>query len=221
MARPVNADAGATRARIQASAVQLFAERGAGHTSIREIAKQAGVSLAMVHHYFGTKDSLYRSCVESMYVELAELRQALTATLKPGNDLEQLFDQTLRACWRFACEHRPALRLVMRQVMDAGEVPEERRQAFLLPFLDIAGALFSVEGEAQVRARVALQSIVFLIVRYALSTPEELAQILGQANPDKTTMTQIEDHLVQLSLALLPLPEPNKGPQNHARRAPR
>jgi len=70
MSRPVNADADATRQRMLEAAVQLFAERGLGSTSIRDVAGAAGVSLAMVHHYFGSKDDLYDACIDATYAEL-------------------------------------------------------------------------------------------------------------------------------------------------------
>ena len=72
MGRPIQANAAATRDRIRASAVQLFAVQGEAATSTREIARGAGVSLAMVNHYFGSKAGLYTACVDAMYEELAE-----------------------------------------------------------------------------------------------------------------------------------------------------
>ena len=206
MARPVNANAAATRARIRASAVELFAARGLGQTSIRQIAKQADVSLAMVHHYFGSKDDLYRACVDAMYEALEALRGELLAAIAEGGSVAELLDRALRACWIFARNHRPALRLVMRQVIDTGEVPAERRDSFLVPFLDQAGALFGSTGDTDpARVRMALQSIVFLIVRYALSTETELAEIVGQDEPDDTTLGIVEDQLVDLAMSLLPI----------------
>ncbi|MFE9890513.1 TetR family transcriptional regulator [Streptomyces scopuliridis] len=41
-----------------------FAERGYDKTSIRGIAKAAGVDPALVHHYFGTKDEVFAAAIE-------------------------------------------------------------------------------------------------------------------------------------------------------------
>lgn len=67
MSRPIHADSGATRRRILESAVTRFSGHGLDGASIREIARDADVSLAMVHHYFGSKDELYRTCIDAMY----------------------------------------------------------------------------------------------------------------------------------------------------------
>ena len=79
MSRPIHADAEATRGRILTAARKLFSERGIGSTSMRMIAKEAGVSAAMVHHYFGSKVDLYQASVEGMYQELRELQAELRA----------------------------------------------------------------------------------------------------------------------------------------------
>jgi len=49
---------------ILAAARALFAERGFAGTSIRGVAAAAGVDPALVHHYYGTKEGLFRAALE-------------------------------------------------------------------------------------------------------------------------------------------------------------
>ncbi|MER6145103.1 TetR family transcriptional regulator [Streptomyces sparsogenes] len=58
------ADTPGARDRILAAARNEFAERGYDKTSIRGIAKAAGVDPALVHHYFGTKEQVFGAAVE-------------------------------------------------------------------------------------------------------------------------------------------------------------
>ena len=58
--RPGNHD---TRQDILAAARHSFAERGYDSATIRQIATSAGVDPALVHHYFGTKEELFRATV--------------------------------------------------------------------------------------------------------------------------------------------------------------
>jgi AcrR family transcriptional regulator len=60
--RPGNQD---TRKAILAAARQTFAERGYDQASIRQIATNAGVDPALVHHYFGAKDQLFLAAMEA------------------------------------------------------------------------------------------------------------------------------------------------------------
>jgi AcrR family transcriptional regulator len=52
-----------TRERILDNARNLFARNGIDKTSIRAIAKDAGVDPALVHHYFGTKTQLFAAAI--------------------------------------------------------------------------------------------------------------------------------------------------------------
>jgi AcrR family transcriptional regulator len=49
-----------TEARILAAAARLFVERGYERTTIREIARAAGVDGGLVMHYFGSKQELFQ-----------------------------------------------------------------------------------------------------------------------------------------------------------------
>ncbi|SCE91015.1 DNA-binding transcriptional regulator, AcrR family [Micromonospora viridifaciens] len=77
--RPGNPD---TRAAILAAARAAFAERGFDAASIRAIATAAGVDPALVHHYFGSKEELFRATV-AIPIDPAEL---LPAVLSAGPD---------------------------------------------------------------------------------------------------------------------------------------
>lgn len=65
---------GETGERIRAAALTLFAERGVAATSLREVARSAGVAPGLVGHYFGSKDGL-QEAVDDYVVEL--FREAL------------------------------------------------------------------------------------------------------------------------------------------------
>ncbi|MFF1561411.1 TetR family transcriptional regulator [Streptomyces sp. NPDC058279] len=53
-----------TQERIRVAARAEFAARGYDKTSVRGIAKAAGVDPALVHHYFGSKDDLFAAAIE-------------------------------------------------------------------------------------------------------------------------------------------------------------
>jgi AcrR family transcriptional regulator len=200
MARPVNANADLTRARILGTAGTLFSERGLGQTSIRKIAKDAGVSLGMVHHYFGSKEALYTECIDAMYQELTHLQATLISTASNHTTSQtDLMAEIVGTCFRFARSHQTAVRLVMRQVIETGEIPEERRTAFLLPFLELGSTMFSGPN-----TRLALQSVVFLIVRFSLSNVAELQALVGVDNrTEAQLLNDVESHLIHCAQVLL------------------
>lgn len=52
-----------TRDSILRAAVELFAERGYDGTTLRSITDKAGVDVAMVSHFFGSKQGLFNEAV--------------------------------------------------------------------------------------------------------------------------------------------------------------
>lgn len=63
------------RARIRDAAIHLFAERGIEGTTIRDIAKVAGVSGGLVRHHFGSKDELRAACDSYVLGQLMRLKE--------------------------------------------------------------------------------------------------------------------------------------------------
>jgi AcrR family transcriptional regulator len=75
--RPGNAD---TRAEIIAAALHLFSTDGYDRVSLRQIAREAGVDPALIHHYFENKAELFTLAVIAVPVEdAAEAVQRILA----------------------------------------------------------------------------------------------------------------------------------------------
>src|SRR5215212_10680191 len=51
---------------------ELFAERGFAKASMDELARRAGVTKPVIYELFGSKDGLFRACLEGLAMRLAE-----------------------------------------------------------------------------------------------------------------------------------------------------
>ena len=204
MARPVNADATATRARILAAARDRFGADGPAAVSVRDVASHAGVSLATVHHYFGTKHGLYEASIEAMYEELLRRADELSTPMASGDNPQETVRLMVRSAFSFAREHRGAIRLILRTVIDRGEMTEPLRERYQLPSLRRGAVLLSAfTGAPEMEMRLALQSMIHVILRYALSTDRELESLTGVEGPD--SIVRLEDHLESAACSLLGL----------------
>ena len=205
MARPVAADADATRQRILNSAAHLFATKGTGSTSMREIARAAKVSQSTVHHYFGSKEGLYQSCIEAMYSALKNLQAQLIDDVGELDDIDEVIAVIIQASYRFAKTHRDAVRLMTRDVLNHGESQHPLRADSLHAFLDYGGALladFSALSPGDLR--FALYTFTFNIVRLSLVEPPEIVRVLGLERDDEAAADlAIEAHLIQQARRLL------------------
>lgn len=203
MSRPVHADAEATRQKILDAACSLFSKAGHGSTSMRDIARDAGVSQATVHHYFGNKDALYRACADAMYGEVQELQGELLPALTSGGTFDEVLELVVRRAFRFTCSRRPAIRMVMRDVIDSGSLDPEWRGKLLLPFLDGASLLLAPMANVPAASlRLILHSFQYIVIRYALADPAELAVVCGLTDQIEA-VAAIEDHLVALARRML------------------
>jgi AcrR family transcriptional regulator len=200
MARPKRADAEETRKRVLQSALAMFAEHGFDGVSIRKIAGGAGVTLATVHHYFGSKDDLYQACIETMYAQMVELQPRLIEAVSAGGE-EGAIDRIVRQAFRFARDHQVQMRLLMRQVMGAGELDPDRRERLQVPFLDrVSEIVGGLSGRPAGEVRLSLQTITFVIARYAISSERELELFTGRTGD--AGAAAIEDHLVRVANAM-------------------
>lgn len=203
MARPVAADAEATKARILAAATALIAARGIDGTTVRDVAAHASVSLATVLHYFTSKDGLHAAVVAAMDGELLHLRDALIAGLRPGLAADAILDDVVRRAWDFARAHRVAHRIVLRTVLDGGGMPKARIDSLMIPSLDDASAILAAVFDVDpLRARLTVQSIVQLSARYAVASDDELCAVTASDDVD-TANARIADHLTDLARGLL------------------
>jgi AcrR family transcriptional regulator len=225
MGRPVAADAEATRARILAAATDMFSAAAARDVSIRQIGAAAGVTLATVHHHFGTKDQLYQACVEAMYGELEALRGELEPLVAKATEPSERLSEVVRTCFVFARRHRGAIRFLLRTVVDTGAMDRGRLDRVHLPFLEQSSALLAAIFEVpQLEARFLAQSLMHLVVRYAITEDSELIKVAGQAPSDKGALKRAEAevaaHLAVLTARMLGVPEPASKKQELSGGAP-
>ncbi len=203
MSRPVGADATQTRAKVRQAATRLFAERGVGATSVRAIAQASGVTSATVHHYFGSKDALHRAVVDRMYLDLEDLRGEISEALNEAEGgVDAVLEDAVRRLFRFAVKHDAIVRMLLRRAVETGEIDPDRRRDLHLPLLDeLAELLPPASAAAPGRMRLAIQSLMHLVVRYALTTPHELG-LVAQTDPGDSRQA-VEDHLVDTARRLL------------------
>lgn len=68
-------DGEATRRRILETAVRLFADLGYANTTSKIICKEAGVNIAAVNYYFGSREDLYRAVLDDVHEHIVNLEE--------------------------------------------------------------------------------------------------------------------------------------------------
>jgi AcrR family transcriptional regulator len=100
-----------TRAQILESARRMVAAGGCSGTSMRAIARDAGVDNALVVHYFGSREGLLREVLEAEAAETPDFR-ALVARHGVDDLAEPLLREILSVLGK-GCGERPSLLAVL------------------------------------------------------------------------------------------------------------
>lgn len=79
--------------KILHTAERFFAEKGFDGTSIRDIAKEANVNIAMISYYFGSKEKMLEALILSRMSDLKiQLLNLLNENLPPLEKIDKLVD---------------------------------------------------------------------------------------------------------------------------------
>lgn len=172
-----------TRELILASARALFAENGFEGTSLREIARDAGVDPGMVHHYFAGKEDLFTSCVELP----ANPDQVLAAvSILAPEDRGPAILRTLLVLWDSPAQ--PALLAMLRGAVGSKAQAALLREVLFRRILARAMAGLEDDGDG-VRLRgslLASQVMGLMMARYLLrleplasASHDEIVAVMG------------------------------------------
>ena len=110
------------------AAEKLFADNGFSGTSVRDIAEAAGVNLAMISYYFGSKEKLMEAMFSYrghfMRLKLESILQ--NSNMTPLQKVEKLIDEYIDRIFNKQCFHKVMLR---EQMVDStGPIAEQITQ---------------------------------------------------------------------------------------------
>ncbi|WP_217235045.1 TetR family transcriptional regulator [Streptomyces sp. AC555_RSS877] len=163
--RPRRTEAAGTRDRILTVAREEFSERGYEKTSVRGIAKAAGVDSALVHHYFGTKEQVFEAAIEVALAPVLTARDAVfDGTLDAvGERLTRVFF----GLWEAPVTRIPLLAIVRSAVNNDTAATVFRRLVSTQLVSRIAGEVGA--PDAELRAELAAAQLVGIaMLRYVI-----------------------------------------------------
>jgi AcrR family transcriptional regulator len=76
--------------RIEDAAVRVFTRLGYHGTSVRDIAKEAGVSIGNIYNYYKSKEEIYLSVIQRYELHMEKLRRKSLGSMKDYFDANEL-----------------------------------------------------------------------------------------------------------------------------------
>ncbi|MFO0645693.1 MAG: TetR/AcrR family transcriptional regulator [Polyangiales bacterium] len=155
-------DADATRARVLEAAEVLFARKGFDGTRLREVAEDAKVTVPLVCHHFGDKDSLYAAVIERGIEHFASfgwdvLRRSHTVAEQLAGFITGLID---------LAAHSPNMTAILhREMADGGERARPLAERMLQPLKNAATeTLRAAQVRGEVREGLDVEMVVLHVV---------------------------------------------------------
>jgi AcrR family transcriptional regulator len=179
-------DSGTREAILQAARAQ-FAAHGYDGATIRAIGAAAGVDPALVHHFYGSKESLFAAAMQLPFIP-SEVIGAALARREPADSLGTHLVRSALAVWESA-EVRGAFQAMLRSALTSEQAAATLREfiaaAILRPVSSVAGGTDHERTPFRV-SLVASQMLGLALGRYVLrfgpvaeASPDELAVALG------------------------------------------
>lgn len=165
-------DAAATRLALVQAARHRFAFDGYRATTVRDIAADAGVNVALINRYFGSKEGLFRACLDRATPE----QEAAPS----GSDLERVLGGLIRHIIRSPTDE-DSMQLLLLLRGSGDEAVDRIRRETLRGYAErLAGAARVGSSSAEdddllVRAEIALSVVLGMTMLRTSTKVEPLA----------------------------------------------
>lgn len=175
--RPPRTESADTRDRILTAARDEFSERGYEKTSVRGIAKSAGVDSALVHHYFGTKEQVFEAAITLSFGPALQAPKAIEEG--PLDGVGERLARFFFGIWENPATRAPLLAIVRSALTNDTAAAVFRRIIATQVLRRIAVRLEL--PDAELRAELAAAQLVgTAILRYVLKV-----EPLASADPEQ------------------------------------
>lgn len=145
--RRTKEDAEKTRVAILTAAEHLFLERGVAHTSLEQIAREAGVTRGAVYWHFQNKAHLFHEMLNQVRLPLEPLAEQLSA-IDGMASLQLLRDLCVEAMANLVLDEkrRRILTVLLRRCEFTEDLreAEERHEAFINQFIALCEQQFAL-----------------------------------------------------------------------------
>ncbi|AIJ15152.1 TetR family transcriptional regulator [Streptomyces violaceoruber] len=175
--RPPGTESGDTRDRILTTAREEFSERGYEKTSVRGIAKAAGVDPALVHHYFGTKEQVFEAAIEVAFAPALRAPDAIGDA--PLDEVGERLTRFILGLWENPASRTPLLAIVRSAVNNETAATVFRRLIATQVLRRVAAQLHLPDAELRVELAAA-QLVGCAMLRYVIKV-----EPLASADPEQ------------------------------------
>ncbi|MGZ0150607.1 TetR/AcrR family transcriptional regulator [Kribbella sp. WER1] len=151
-----------TRGEILDAAREAFADKGFAATSMRSVARRAGVDAALVHHYFDSKGELF---IEALALPVDPRQIAARIVDGPDDEIGRRIATAFLGVWE-SPDGQQRMKALFRSVLSSDEAARMMREGITQMIIEPVSAMLAVPDARLRVGLVATQLVGTAVVRY-------------------------------------------------------
>ena len=185
--RPSASEKGDRRRALLDSALELFAGKGFANVELREIAANAGVTVGLIRHYFGSKDDLIDEATDHVVTRLQSVFERMLSDVEAKN-AEEFIEILNQRAYDIILPEYDLLMFLKHMVI---ELPEKSIPVFQTYYQMLQAELAGLEKTSTINPQINKSSMTFLLMFIQLGPvllSKQIEAILGKSVRDPETV---------------------------------
>ncbi len=201
MGKKVNTkqEAAGSKERIVRVAVKLFARHGYAGTGLRELSSEAGVNLAMINYFFGSKKGLLKEILDTFYAKYLEIARM---ELEQEGGLQEKLEHFIYGTVIFFDAYKDYLLVTINELPhDDPEIIEHKaswaQMMIAIMEKEICRPLVAEGG------RVISPTVLGPLLTATMASRFLFAPVMDRVRPENCPMESLEEYAETISISLL------------------
>jgi AcrR family transcriptional regulator len=195
-----------TKARILATAEEVFAAKGFAGASTREIASRADVNISSLHYHWQSKATLYFAVFQNIYDRILDLvRRSIPAQLDGAQAGRAVVETAMGTLFDFFIDHPAVTKLLVRRLLENEEGHAEIERDILIPAWKVfAGWTQEFGGRRlnEVDPQLFMLTIHSVVLLFLLDS-RHFTGVLGGSVYEPAVRARVRRHILSLVQKLL------------------
>ena len=164
-------DAESTKKRLLDAAESEFARNGFAGARLRDVARDAAVQQALIHHYFVDKGGLYRAVLERAIAETTRESWSILGSISGVVPMLEAFVEMLV---RFYASHAHLLAILRAEAASGGSIATELMRDRTKPVFDAVEAILKdAQARGELRSDVAASEMIVAVLAMTIFPYQE------------------------------------------------
>jgi len=195
-----------TKARILATAEEVFADKGFAGASTREIASKAQVNISSLHYHWESKETLYFAVFQNIYDRIVDLiRRSIPEHIENSKAGRVVIEDSMGALFDFFADHPTVPKLLVRRLLENEDGHADIERDVLVPAWKVFAGWTEELGTRKLKdvdAQLFMLTIHSVLLLFLLDS-RHFTSLLGGSVYQPEIRQRVRTHIITLVTKLL------------------